>query len=65
MQNVNGAFVNPTKEDLKEIKSDATPMRKACHICHGQGFIWKGEDTIDCMNPKCDNGYVMIEIKAR
>lgn len=58
-------IVNATKEDIEEIKNETNYTRKPCHLCQGRGYFWRGEDTIECTNPKCSDGWVMIEIRAK
>jgi hypothetical protein len=37
--------------------------KKACHICHGMGALDNGHDTRDCPNPRCEHGFVKVEVK--
>ena len=58
-------IVNATEKTAEIVKNEVTPNRKPCHLCQGRGYFWRGEDTIECTNPKCSDGWVMIEIRAK
>jgi len=50
---------------IKSLQAGAVirPTRQTCPICFGMGVkeIRNGDDTIDCPNRSCENGYIKIK----
>lgn len=61
---VSEVSISQSKVNVDSMGTDqvqTAPVRKACHICHGHGHVWRGEDTADCPNSNCDYGFVIVK----
>jgi len=61
---VSEVSISQSKVNVDSMGDDQTqtiPIRKACHICHGNSYVWRGEDCVDCPNGNCDYGFVVVK----